>query len=339
MNRHSFALSLSLIFLALLDGHSQQPSDATTVFKVITEKATLFKSKPELLSHVSPDVLALVNLLEKDSLALWKLAPKEFPDDFLESLQSDADQLSQIDVKNPTPKDARRLRMVVADLHLKVHNARVNKEKPFSITWAEGAPTKAPVQSEVFKTLAANLEKLSGALINFSDIDKEASNLISTVKSDFAVLERFNADNKGSEAYLLGLACDAYLFLLASKKETLPVVASAYFHFGAYDIHVKAVSAQAKKSPFDDVKAKVETVSRVAKKPAAGFEVWYSPAGLANNPTLHKRFREFSTPTIQSMPAGTYRMWTRERSTKGSSDEIDVVDGGDGECRINLWTP
>jgi hypothetical protein len=341
MTKRAFSRAMAIALFVILGIDAKAQDNQRAVFNLIGKHAGQFSSKVDRLEKVNPDAKALVTLLVKDITALQKaLEGKSPPKEYFASLWVDAEVLSRINLDKPVAKDGRRLRTVVADLNLKLYNIRTSKKMPFALTWAAGVPKKPVGKAEVFESLKANLGEVGKNIRRFSDVDKKASELLKQAQRDVASLENKSADYKLSSMYLLSLGYDSQLFALAANRKTPPVVASAYFHSGVRDIQIKVHSAQKKrKSPFDDVKTNVATIDPNNNKPAGGYEVWYSPEGLVNNPIFHKRFQKFSTPTTKDLPSGDYCMWTQKKGRRGPLDEIDVVDNGKGECPVDLWIP
>ncbi len=128
------------------------------------------------------------------------------------------------------------------------------------------------------------------------------------------------------------------------KKETPPLVAAVYLREAAEDLHVKAESSRTgdvkKRTPFSEVQTKVETKDLADHgKPKKGYEVWYIPRGLFGDPRHKKRFKRFSTPSVENRVPGCYEMWTKKDKREGEEAEIDVKDNGKGLCPVDLWIP
>jgi hypothetical protein len=300
------------------------------------------------LAAVNDRASVWLNLLAADVPVIREAAEEvRLPASYIESLRRDASLLSKVTLAEPKPtaKDFERLRLSVASLHLKAHNIKREKERPFVLTWAAGLPKKAKMKGEVFSTLQESLRRLESRVPQLTNMDGTVRETLATAINDCVQLRKLS-DKEGvnlSEPYLLSLTQDAHLLTLAAADGTPVPVAFVYFQSAADDLHVKAESARAgavgKKTPFDEVKTIVETKDRPRNQPQGGFEVWYVPKGLAGDPAQHKRFKQFSTPAVEERVPGCYEMWTKKGDAFGQQDEIDVKDNGKGECTVHLWIP
>ena len=319
-------------------------ADEPSAVKELLAQGKRLTGQAETLSKVSPKALTLLRLLQQDLKTLEaQIKEMKPPDYFMYSLRRDRALLAHINTEKPTARDIGKLRRALASIDLKVHNLE-KREGKFNLTWAEGLPKEPGPQKDVFTSLSANLDKIKPKLKAFVEFDEHAMPLFDQAGRDIRALNELGDKHVVPAPYLLSLAEDAHLLALASSAKTPPVVAAVYFRESAEDLHVKAESSKSsagnKKSPFQEVKTRVETKDPDDEnKPKKGYEVWYVPKGLANDVRYYRRFKQFSTPSVEGRVPGCYEMWTRKQMKKGEEAEVDVKDDGKGECPVDLWIP
>jgi hypothetical protein len=319
-------------------------ADEQPPVKALVAQGERLAEQERALEKVSPKAPALLKLLRQDLKTLaTKTGETKLPPEFVFSLRRDGALLARVNTEKPTPKDIGKLRRAVASIDLKVHNLE-KREGKFTLTWAEGLPKEPGGQRAVFGSLNTNLDNTEERVKSFVEFDEDAISLFEGARRDIRTLTELGNKHDVPAPYLLSLAQDAHLLALAGSAKTPTIVAAVYFRGSAEDLHVKAESSQSgaanKKSPFQEVKTRVETKDPDDdNKPKKGYEVWYVPKGLANSSRYYRRFKEFSTPSVEGRVPGCYEMWTRKQAKEGEEAEIDVKDDGKGECPVDLWIP